>query len=107
MLTLLTAATISAVIPILGTGHHDFRLPVEISARNDGRCPASPGVTVCAKRADTHLRWRVAQGQAVPEQSSAAHLRVLRSQPARCTNPAEDGLRCVKPAVFARINLDD
>lgn len=107
MLTLLTAAAISVGSPVLGIGHQDFRLPVDIAARSEARCPGASGVTVCAKRADAQLHWRVAQDEAVPTQSSTLHVRSLRLQPARCANPVDDGLRCIKPVAFARINLDD
>jgi len=107
MLTLLTAAAISVGLPVLASGHQDFRLPVDIVTRGETRCPAASGVTVCAKRADAQSHWRVAQDEAMLAQSSTLHVRSLRLQPSRCTNPVDDALRCIKPVAFARINLDD
>lgn len=107
MLILLTAAAFLAGSPASGDSHHGFRLPVDIAVHSESRCPPSRGVTVCANRADAHLRWRAVADERAPDRAGGPHIRSLRVQPARCANPVEDGLRCVKPLAFARINLDD
>lgn len=63
MLTLLTAAAISVVTPIMGTGLHDFRLPAEIAARNERRCPAGP---VCAFGTSFYSCGDLLNAQGVP-----------------------------------------
>ncbi|HQS70520.1 MAG: hypothetical protein B7Y36_07600 [Novosphingobium sp. 28-62-57] len=111
MLTLLVATLIAAG-PLAGTeaghdSHHGFRLPANMSAQEDRRCPTSPGVTVCANRAEAQLRWRVVTDGPQSDHLPRPHVRSLRQPMARCANPVEDGLRCVKPVAFARVNLDD
>lgn len=111
MMTLL-AATLIAAGALAGAepahdSHHGFRLPTNLTAIEERRCPTSPGVTVCANRAEAQLRWRVVSDGPQSDHLPRPHVRSLRLQMARCANPVEDGLRCVKPVAFARVNLDD
>ncbi len=117
MMTLL-AATLIAAAPLAGAepaqdSHHGFRLPAamtlpaSIAGSGDRRCPTSPGVTVCANRAEAQLRWRVVSEGPQSDRQPRPHVRSLRQQVARCANPVEDGLRCVKPVAFTSINIDD
>ncbi|MGE8134566.1 hypothetical protein ACQKO5_13220 [Novosphingobium subterraneum] len=105
MLKILAAIAVTTGTPQPLEAHHPYRLPETSSPRpvaHDRRCSSTREVTVCAKRGDG-LRLVMDGVEAGPP----LHQAQLRIAPSRCANPVENGLRCIRPEVFARLNLDD
>lgn len=105
MLKILAAIAVTTGTPQPLDAHHAYRLPETSAPRSvtpDRRCSSTPEVTVCAKRGDG-IRLVGTGAEVVPP----LHQAQLRIAPSRCANPVENGLRCIRPEVFARLNLDD
>ncbi|MGV3513341.1 MAG: hypothetical protein ACO1OX_15170 [Novosphingobium sp.] len=104
MLNLLAAIMLSTGTPHTAQPHHGFRLPQPTNDKpsQDQRCSADLELTVCARQGDGP-RLTTATSEIAPPR----HHAVLRLAPSRCTNPVENGLRCVLPVTLVRVNLDD
>lgn len=104
MLKILAAIVLTTGTPHDLESHHDFRLPhMETAApAADRRCTGNRELTVCAKQGESPRLISREVNLAQPR-----HLALLRIAPSHCANPVENGLRCIRPTVFTRFNLDD
>lgn len=105
MLAFLTIAAFSIESLTVNAAPLDFRLPHEAVRSSKPHCQPTNELTVCAPTPDRHTQWRVPSGNLATDTVLKQHVRNLRLPVTRCSNPVEDGLRCVKPSPLLRVRF--